>query len=145
MTWSKSTKMDIVPCLWLSFITLLSNYLTISLSKERGCDWKTLILYNWLSKSSHYSVWVFPINGESRNSRRVMFMWDLVPRDVIKELYNVMFVHHFHLLFFLVFYSICGCNGHHDTWVPSFFSHQQGPIMCYDKHVYEMVRVCCLS
>ena len=55
-------------------IILLSRHMMVSY-KERGHDETTLIIYNFLLKSSHCIVWVLPINKRSHNYKRIMLIW----------------------------------------------------------------------
>lgn len=48
-----------------------------------------MIVYSFLLKSSQYLAWMLPINAESRNQKRIMLIWYLVPRNKTKELCNV--------------------------------------------------------
>lgn len=50
---------------------------------------KNLKIYNYWSRSSQYTTWVLPINGESRNQKRIMCMWYLVPCNEGNEMCNV--------------------------------------------------------
>ena len=81
---------------WTSFYRpLLNHNITKQLhddffSKKEVAIPRTMIVWSCLSQSSHYTVWVLPVNEESQNQRINMLMRYMVPWNAAKELYNVM-------------------------------------------------------
>ena len=79
---------------WTSFYRpLLNHNITKQLhddffSKKEVAIPRTMIVWSCLSQSSHYTVWVLPVNEESWNQRISMLMWYMVPWNATKELYN---------------------------------------------------------
>ena len=55
---------SILICFEVEFTTLLSNYMIVCFPSKKTYDFKTMMMYNYLSKSSQHTTRVLPVNKE---------------------------------------------------------------------------------